>query len=446
MKPTVHIRRVLSGSLCACILALWWTLTAAQTRVYIDIDQAGGYLLPVAIPKVLGAPDHPKLAEEVRAVLQSDLESTGLFRIVDPATHIDEFPAGLDVLRYQNWAAVGALGVIVGRVHQPPGDPQMTIELVLHDVVQQRTRFAGKEYRAPLDRAREVMHRFADLVFEAFTGEKGPFNTQVLCSAPRRAGQRARDILLMDYDGHGVRKLVDDGAFNLAPMVSPDGHVLAYTSYRGDVPNIYLYHLRTGEERQLTSGPGLKLPGSWSPNGRYLAFSQTQDDNTDIFLYDTKRQRTTRVTRYWGIDVSPSFAPDSTRLVFTSDRSGSPQLYLTDVGGRPPIRLTYDGKYNTSPAWAPHENVIAFVGRSEEGTLDIYTMRADGGQLRRLTDGKGKRESPTWAPDGRFVMYNSLSEDTWQRYVIRSDGQGQRQLTAVQPVCLSPQWIARAVR
>ena len=68
MKPTVSIRRAVSGSLCVCILALWWTLTAAQTRVYIDIDQAGGYLLPVAIPKLLGEPDHPKLAEEIRVL------------------------------------------------------------------------------------------------------------------------------------------------------------------------------------------------------------------------------------------------------------------------------------------------------------------------------------------------------------------------------------------
>jgi TolB protein len=149
------------------------------------------------------------------------------------------------------------------------------------------------------------------------------------------------------------------------------------------------------------------------------------------------------LTTYWGIDVSPSFAPDGEHLVFTSDRSGSPQLYLTDIRGRPPIRLTYEGKYNTSPAWSPRHDVIAFVGRSDADILHIYTIRADGRGLRRLTEGERSHESPTWAPDGRFLMYTSQQGDSWQRYLMREDGAGQRALVLGQEDCRSPQWIAR---
>lgn len=422
---------------------VWVALVLAQTRVYIDIDQAGGYMLPIAVPNLLGEEADPQLAQQLIQVLRQDLGYSGFFRLLAHETYIDPVPQGLDDLQYSNWAAIGALGVIVGRLRPASDASEIVIELVLHDVVQQQHRLVGKEYRASRARYREVAHRFSNEVFKAFTGEPGPFDTQVVCVQPRTDGVRGKNIILMDYDGHGRLDVVADGALNLVPTMSPQGAHLAYTSYRDGFPNIYIRQIATGEEERVTSGPGLALPGSWSRDGRYLLLSQTQEDNSDIFLYDTQQKRLTRLTTYWGIDVSPSFAPDGERLVFTSDRSGSPQLYLMDIRGRSPVRLTYEGKYNTSPAWSPRDDVIAFVGRSGTGTLHIYTIRADGRGLRRLTDGERSHESPTWAPDGRFLMYTSQQGDSWQRYLMREDGEGQQSLGSGQEGCRSPQWIAR---
>jgi TolB protein len=446
MKAIVQRVWTWCGCLAVLLLGSWCAPAVAQTRLYIDIDQVGGYVLPLALPKLLGETAEPELAQRIRALLRHDLERSGLFRIVDPATYIDEVPQALDHLRYQNWSAVEAVAVIAGRLQRVAAGAQVQLDLVLHDVIQQRPRSNGKEYRGPADRYREMAHRFSDLVFREYTGEAGAFNTQVVCVAPRGTGRQGKDIVLMDYDGYDVQRLVANGALNLAPSLSPDGLSLAYTSYRDGAPKVYLYHLLTGTEERLTSGPGLALPGAWSSNGRYLALSQTVDGNSDIFLYDTKHKRLTRLTTYWGIDVSPSFAPDGTRLVFTSDRSGSPQLYLTDVQGSPPVRLTYEGHYNTSPAWSPRGNTIVFVGRSEERTLDIYTIHADGRELRRLTSGDGNAESPTWAPNGRFVMYTSARGDTWQRHLMRDNGQGDYLLPTPDIVCQSPQWVPRTAR
>jgi TolB protein len=431
------------GSLIGLLLLGGYILATAQTRLYIDIDQVGGYLLPIALPKLLGEATAPELGGDIRAVLRQDLELSGLFRIVDPATYIDDVPQSLDRLQYQNWSTVGATGVIAGRLQQLSTDSQVRLELALHDVVQQRPRFNGKEYLGPRSRHREMAHRFSDIVFREFTGETGPFNTQVVCVTPRGSGQRSKDITLMDYDGYSVLRLVTDGALNLAPTLSPDGTILAYTSYRAGSPNIYLRNLPSGAEERLTSGQGLALPGSWSPDGRYLALSQSIDGNSDIYLYDTKRKGLTRLTTYWGIDVSPSFAPDGKRLVFTSDRGGTPQLYLTDVEGRAAVRLTYDGDYNTSPAWSPRGETIAFVGRSAQRTLDVYIIRADGSRLQRLTGGSDNYESPTWAPNGRFVMYNSGRGDASHRHLMRETGQGERRLPDGGSACLSPQWVPR---
>jgi TolB protein len=288
-----------------------------------------------------------------------------------------------------------------------------------------------------------MAHRFSDAVFQTLTGNPGPFNTQVVCVTPHATEQRGKDIILMDYDGHEVRRLVTDGALNLAPVLSPDGLLLAYTSYRSGTPKLYIRHLMTGAETRITSESGLALPGSWSPNGRYLALSLTVDGNSDIHLYDTKQKQLTRLTRYRGIDVSPSFAPDGRRLVFTSDRNGSPQLYLTDIRGSHPFRLTYEGRYNTSPAWSPQDDRIAFVGGAEDRSLHINVIRSDGERLRRLTSGGNDYESPTWSPNGHFVMFVSRRGDTWQRYLAHHNAQERYALPAHGPTCLSPKWVNR---
>jgi TolB protein len=272
--------------------------------------------------------------------------------------------------------------------------------------------------------------------------DTGLLGTRVVCVMPRPAGERGKDIVLMDYGGPGKQRLIADGTLNLSPSLSPDGSRLAYTSYREGTPSVYLRHLTTGAESRLTPSSGLALPGSWSPNGRYLALSQSIEGNSDVFLYDTVRQHLRRLTSHSGIDVSPHFAPDNTRIVFTSDRSGSPQLYLTTIEGRTAVRLTRSGPYNTAPAWSPHNETIAFIGRSPEGSLDVYTIQADGTNLQRLTSGRRLHKSLTWAPDGRFVMSSSQQGAVQERHLIRTDGQGGRVLPNPSPVCQSPQWVA----
>ena len=270
--------------------------------------------------------------------------------------------------------------------------------------------------------------------------------TRVVCVTPRASGERGKDIILTDYRGGRMRRLVADGALNLAPSLSPDGTTLAYTSYRDGAPAIYLRTLATGTERRLTSKSGFALPGAWSSNGRYLALTLSVEGNSEIFLYDTAHQHVRRLTTHHSIDVSPYFAPDSTRLVFNSDRSGSPQLYLTDIQGRAPVQLTHIGQHNTAPVWSPHDETIAFIGRSPGGTQDVYTIQADGTHLQRLTNGHRLHKFLTWAPNGRFVLATSLHRTVYERHLVRVDGQERHALPSTGLVCQSPQWVASPVR
>ena len=427
-------------SILALVLVLCWVVDpASQERIRIDINQVGDYLLPIALPKLKGEMVDPVLGQQIRTVMQRDLERTGLFRIIESNGNSVQT---IKTLPYGDWSSLGAAGVIAGQLDVSQGRAPLTLQLTLHDVAQQLMLF-GKVYQGSREGHRRMAHRFSDHVLQVFTGEQGPFDTQVMCVSPV-PDSKATEIVRMDYDGHGARRLVANGALNLAPVLSPDGSVLAYTSYRAGSPDIYLLNLRDGQEERLTSEPGLALAGSWSPDGRYLALSRTIDGNNDLFLYDTRRRRFKRLTNDPGIDVSPSFAPDGRRLVFTSDRGGSPQLYLTNVKGGRPARLTFEGTYNTAPAWSPRDDTIAYVGRGEDRAMAIYTIHAESRQRQRLSFGPRQYEAPTWDPHGRFLMHTSRVGDAWQRYIVRQDGHDKILSAANGLACLSPQWVTRA--
>ena len=415
----------------------------AQTQLEIDIIKESDKNLPaLAVPALLGESGDLGLSQQIRSVLQQDMKYTGLFRIAE-STNYPEVPQTVEQLQYSGWITLGVVAVIPGRLSMG-GDGQLSLQLALHDVLEQRMRI-NNSFNGPTVRHREMAHRFSDLVYRDLTGEAGPFDTQVLCAGPGKA-KGSKDIIIMDYDGYGARTLISDGGLNLAPALSPNGTFLAYTSYRSGNPNMYIKNLLTGAEERITSGVGLAMAGSWSPDGRFLALSHTVDGNSEIFVYDTRSKQMKRITNDWGIDVSPSFAPDAKRLAFVSDRAGSPQVYVTDLQGGEPIRLTYEGRYNTAPSWSPRGDAITFVGRADgDRSLGVYTIRPEGGDQNRLSGGNNP-DAPIWAPNGHFVMYTSTQGGSRQRYMMRSTGQANHLLPTSGPSCLASQWVARTAR
>jgi TolB protein len=261
---------------------------------------------------------------------------------------------------------------------------------------------------------------------QQLSGEPGPFDTRIAFISNRSG---SKELYVMDYDGHNVRRLTSTNSINLVPSWSPDGGLLAFVSFMERNPDLFILTLKDGFLQRLNIRTTRSFNGGvWSPKGSLFAFGASREGNSEIYVMNQDGSGFRQLTNHFAQDVAPSFSPDGRQIAFVSDRSGNPNLYITDIRGESPRRLTFEGKYNASPAWSPRGDRIAFVCRNDRGRDDICTIAADGSGLARLTS-QGNSDAPTWSPDGRFIAFAASRDGASRLYVMNANGQNQRRIT-----------------
>lgn len=124
-------------------------------------------------------------------------------------------------------------------------------------------------------------------------------------------------------------------------------------------------------------------------------------------------------------------------LVFQSDVQGRPKIFSLDVATGQVGQLTTGADWrDESPRWSPDGRWVAFTSNrahygpgAESGApdLDVYVMRADGSQVRRVTTDPGNDHDPSWMPDGQSIVFSSDRASRGDLYrVFLADGRTDR--------------------
>ncbi|NRT56277.1 Tol-Pal system beta propeller repeat protein TolB [Sphaerotilus uruguayifluvii] len=372
-------------------------LPAAQAQFRVEISGIGASQIPVAIAPFR---EEDRAAVAVSQVIRSDLERSGLFRLVPAAGEsLDElsrpdFPA---------WRNRGADALAAGSAARL-ADGRYDLRFRLWDAVKGAD-LLGQSLAVPRDDLRRAAHRVADEIYQKLTGERGIFSTRI-AYVSKSAGRYT--LFVADADGEGAKVAVGGAQPIISPAWSPDGHELAYVSFESGKPVVYAQEVGSGQRRVIANLKGSNSAPAWSPDGSQIAVTLTRDGNSEIYLVGRGGGEPRRLTSAPSIETEAAWSSDGRSIYFVSDRGGGPQIYRMSAAGGNAERVTFSGSYNISPALSPDGRWMAYITRNGGGAFRLQLMDLSSGTVTSLTD-TNDDESPSFAPNSRLIIYASRS-------------------------------------
>ena len=229
--------------------------------------------------------------------------------------------------------------------------------------------------------------------------------------------------------------------------------------------------------RQVTFG-GENAEAYWSADGQSITFQSTRDGRTCDQQYVMRADGSNvRKISVGGKTTCGFFYDGDRRLFFASthaaDTACPPKpdpsagyvwpldrfdIFTVKPDGSDLRRLTNYGVYTAEGVMSPDGKTIVFTSL-KDGDLDIYTMNIDGTNVRQLTHTHGYDGGPWWSPDGKRIVYRAHHTDSTDRaeydqllarrlvkpskvelFVMNADGTGQRQITHLGDANFGPSW------
>jgi Tol biopolymer transport system component len=197
---------------------------------------------------------------------------------------------------------------------------------------------------------------------------------------------KRNDIWVYEAALDTLTRLTFGGEANLAPVWSPDGQRIVYTTM--DNRDQYdLYWKRAdgaGDPVRLTQTKNAKYAGSWSPDGKVLAFEQR---NADTFWGIATLSVEGDEKSGWRVGEpkpfssgpsnqrTPALSPDGRWLAYRSDESGTPEVYVQPFTG-PARRWQVSAGGGCNPVWSRKGRELFFRTATFTGGQDVKVMSA----------------------------------------------------------------------
>lgn len=208
-------------------------------------------------------------------------------------------------------------------------------------------------------------------------------------------------------------------------------------------PDLVMIDPRTWDPRPLaTLGLQPESP-ALAPGGQTVVFAASPGEGGPTQLWSLRSGGASvgspvQLTTGAGNATHPSFSPDGASIAYVREQEGSTDVWVMRADGSGQHALTGDpASQDWHPAWSPDGRRIAFE-RADGARVTLMSMAADGTDVQTVTDIHGSPDGLSWSPDGAELAFSD-GDDIWtvpatgglpQR---RSSGAGQDLLPAFAP-------------
>ena len=450
----------------AAVMCVAGAILAQQPDITIKIVGERGKVR-IAVPEFKGT---SPVNEIFNTTLWNDLESSGVFDMVSKSLYPGETPQKPEDFKapvqppapaprrmrpgetpppapapirqgpwLTDWSQPPATAQVLAFGSTTVQDNRFALSGWLYDVSKPDTGAAhifGKRYFSSNDAngARKVAHEYSTDILQRIGAGPGIAGSRIYFVSNRGADSKNKEIWAMDYDGSNQTPVTQYKSLSLSPEISPDGSLLAFTTFARGNPGIFIHSLETN--RRLTfynQVASLNATPSFSPDGKQIAFASSASGRTQLYTANIDGSDLKRISNSLAVEVEPKFNPRTGRqIAFVSGRAGPPQIYLMDGDGTNVQKLTPSGGGDAvNPAWSPDGQRIAFSWTKgfEPGNYNIFIQEVATGTLTQLTFGAGRNEHPSWAPDSRHIVFASNRQGGNQIWSMLADGTQPKQLT-----------------
>ena len=428
--------------LAFCIIYLIVSLffISAHGALDLELTQGVASAIPIAIMFFTRIPFLVSGDQTIPEVIINDLQKSGQFRVIVLNNFGQTLKSVQQVnLNYGYWKKQKVNAVVVGTI-RALGINHYKVAFTLVNVFDSDNVLLSESFDVGIQDLRSLAHHISDLIYQKLTGVKGIFSTRIAYILVQRFPGRPPKYTLevADSDGFNPQPLLVSHMPIMSPTWSPDGKKIAYVSFEGQHPAIYIQNLATGQRQQISNFPGINGAPAFSPDGTRLALVLTKTSNLNIYVLNLMTKQLCKITNDWAIDTEPAWSPDGKTLLFTSNRDGTPQIYRYSFSNGRITRLTYRGNYNARASFFPDGKSIVMMHR-ENNLFGIAYKDLVTGQFQVLIQ-NGADESPSLAPNGRMVIYATEYRDQGVLAQVSIDGQVKLRLPSRDGRIQEPAW------
>lgn len=239
------------------------------------------------------------------------------------------------------------------------------------------------------------------LTFEGRRAGEGYFSkdgTKMVFQSEREPGNPFFQIYLLDMEFGDIQRISPGLGKTTCAWIHPDGNDILFASTHDDVNA----KKKQDDEIELRA------------SGKERRYAWDYDENFDLYAYNTDSQRYIRLTDQTGYDAEGSYSPDGQYIAFASNR----HAYTAPMSTRDREMFERDPAY----------------------MMEIYIMKSDGTDLRRLTNTPGYDGGPFFSPDGNRICWRRFAENgaTAEIMTMNIDGSDQKQLTQLGAMSWAP--------